>query len=180
MARYQFQNTNIKYPLSTRNRDLLRNTLNDIVALLDVIDPAAVQATINGIVVTTGGGLINPIYTAGQAWTPSGMKLLLSIALADAATQNVDFIVSKKVEIIDCTCIKTTAGAGNTVQLANGTVATPITDAMATAVDGAITRAATMTTANSTIAAGGTLRLISTKAAGSQQVRVNIEMVLRA
>lgn len=104
---------------------------------------------------------------------------VFTFAVPDAATGDIDIVVARKVEVIDATAQKQNgAGAGNTMQLKNG--ATAITDAMACAVDNTITRAGTIDDAQSTINAGGTLRLTATRAAGTRNALVTVFALPRA
>lgn len=97
----------------------------------------------------------------------------------DAATGDIDIVVGRKVEVIDVLCQKQNgAGAGNTMQVKNG--ATAISDAIACVTDNALTRAGTIDDAQSTISAGGTLRLTATRAAGTRNALVTVYALPRA
>ena len=106
-------------------------------------------------------------------------EVTIPIAIPDAVTGDIDTVLPDKFEVVDVTCIKQGgAGAGNTMQVKNG--ANAISDAIACAVDKTITRAGTIDTAQSVIAAGGTLRLTATKAAGTRNALVTVIGILRA
>jgi hypothetical protein len=104
---------------------------------------------------------------------------VITVPVPDAATGDIDLVLATKFEVIDVICQKQGgAGAGNTVTVKNG--ANAISDAIACATDTAITRAGTINDANSTIAAGGTLRLSCTRAAGTRNSLVTIVGLVRA
>ena len=97
-----------------------------------------------------------------------GIPALHRIDVADAATGNVDVVITHKTRVIDAWAVKTAdaGGAANTVQVSNG--ANAITDAMVINIaDQTIARAATINDANHEIAAGGTLRIARVKAGGN-------------
>lgn len=96
------------------------------------------------------------------------------------ANGDVDIIVDVKFEVFDVIVGKIGTGTGNTVQIKNGT--TVISDAIAAAVDKAITRAAQIdrTTNNNVIAAGGTLRCTAAKSAGTMACVVEVRGCVRA
>lgn len=107
-----------------------------------------------------------------------GIPVALTFQVPDAATGDIDIIVNEKIEVIDVLCQKKGgAGAGNTMQIKNG--ATAISDAIACAVDKTNTRAGTIDTAQSVIAAGGTLRLTATRAAGTRNALVTVFAIIR-
>lgn len=112
----------------------------------------------------------------------TGAQLLSSYAftIPDAATADYDIVVDSKFEVIDVVVGKIAAGAGNTITIKNG--ATAISDAIAAAVDKAVTRAGTIdrTTNNNVVAAGGTLRCTATKSAGSMACEVVVLGYVRA
>lgn len=97
----------------------------------------------------------------------------IPVAIAGVATADFDVVCSEKFEVIDVLVQKRNgAGAANTIQVKNG--ATAISDAIATAVDNALTRAASIDDAASTIAAAGTLRITGTRAAGTLDALVTV------
>lgn len=118
------------------------------------------------------------IATVSDTQTAPGVPVVYTFDIADAATADYDRIVDQKFEVLDVECIKFGAGAGNTTQVKNA--ATAISDAIATAVDKTVTRAGTIDRASNVIAAGGTLRITVTRAAGSGAVKVVVSGVKRA
>lgn len=107
----------------------------------------------------------------------AGLAVMHTWLVPDAATGDIDIIVGDKVEVVDVIVRKDGAGAGNTYQVKNG--ATAISDAIAGAVDKTITRAGTIDTAQNVIAAGGTLRLTATRAAGVRNALVTAVCLIR-
>lgn len=97
-----------------------------------------------------------------------------NFAIPDAATQDYDIVVDVKFEVVEVIVRKDGAGAGNTVQIKNG--ATAITDAIAAAVDKAVTRVGTIDagSAHNVVLAGQPLRCTATKAAGSMACLVTV------
>ena len=97
-----------------------------------------------------------------------------------AGAVDYDIVVDNKFEVVDVTVGKIGAGAGNTVQIKN--TATAISDAIAAAVDKAVTRAGTIdrTTNNNVVPAGGTLRCTATRSAGSMACEVIVWGYVRA
>jgi hypothetical protein len=116
--------------------------------------------------------------TTTYASQGAGRLEVLSLDIADAASDDYDVQADDTIEIVDVVVIKNGAGAGNTVQVKNG--ATAITDAIAAAVDKAITRAGTIDRAQSTIATTGTLRISVAKAAGSAAMRVLVYYLIKS
>jgi hypothetical protein len=101
------------------------------------------------------------IATLADAALTPGILMVQTFAIADAATGNLDSVLARKQEIIDCVVQKRGAlgGAGDTIQLQVG-AGTAITDAISLNVaDKAIARAASIDDAQSTINAAGTLRI---------------------
>ena len=107
-----------------------------------------------------------------------GSEVNFSFLLPDVATATYLYTVPDAMEIIDCECIKDAAGAGNTVQLKNG-AGTAITDAIATAVDKTKTSAGTIDKATRVLAAGATLQITATRAAGSMACAVFVRAIRR-
>lgn len=110
-----------------------------------------------------------------------GSLVVHTFLVPDAATGDIDIIVSDKIEVLNVECIKRNgAGAGNTMQIKNG--ATAITNAIACDTDDVITRAGTIIDGAGTnvILAGGTLRLTATRAAGTRDARVTVYAIKRA
>lgn len=110
--------------------------------------------------------------------TPCTVKQM-AFLLPDVATATYLYTVPEKMEIVDVTCIKSAAGAANTVQLKNG-AGTAISDAIATAVDKTVTRAGTLDAATRVLAAGATLQITATRAAGSMLCTVIVHWIPRA
>jgi hypothetical protein len=111
--------------------------------------------------------------------TAPGATVVHVFKVPDAATGDIDIIVTDKIEVIDVVCQKQNgAGAANTMQVKNG--ATAISDAIACATDNAITRAGSIDDAQSVINAGGTLRLTATRAAGTRNALVTVIGIKRA
>jgi hypothetical protein len=106
-------------------------------------------------------GIDNP--TAPQ------VLMVFPIVIVDAATGDVDTVVTDAFKIVAIYCIKRNgAGAGNTMQIKKG--ATVISDAIACAVDNAFTQAASIDDAGGVniFAVGDTLRVTATRAAGTR------------
>lgn len=118
------------------------------------------------------------LATVSDTQTAGGVPWDYTFLIPDAATADYDRVVDQKFEVIDVTVIKDVAGAGNTVQVKSA--AAVITDAIAAAVDKAVTRAGTIDKVNATIPAGGTLRLAVTRAAGSSAMKVIVHGIKRA
>lgn len=115
--------------------------------------------------------------TVPAGTTKPGMVLAIPVATTGSVTADFDTVVEDKCEVIDVICRKDGAGAGNTITVKNGTNA--ISDAIAYATDKAVTRAGTIDTANNVIAAGGTLRVTATRAAGTVVGLVDVIVVIR-
>lgn len=102
-----------------------------------------------------------------------------AFAIPDAAGDvDYDIVVADKFQVVDVVVRKSGVGAGNTVQIKNG--ATAITDAIAAAVDKAVTRAGTIDPAQETVLAAGTLRCTAHRAAGSMLAQVTVYGFIRA
>jgi hypothetical protein len=115
----------------------------------------------------------------GNNQTTPGMPVVYTFAVPDAATSDIDIVVTDKIEVIDVICRKDAgAGAGNTMTVKNG--ATAISNAIACDTDKTITRAGTIDVANNTILAGGTLRLTAARAAGTRTALVTVVALKRA
>lgn len=132
-----------------------------------------------------GNGFFGPVAsilgaTVPMAATPAtqvatGLVCLNLSFPTGAATAT--FVVTSvdALELVDVVVRKSAAGAGNTVQVKNGSTA--ITDAIVATTDKAITRAGTIDPAQNTIAAGGAFTVVNTFAAGS--VAANVTLVCR-
>lgn len=116
--------------------------------------------------------------TVTDTQTTAGPLVTYTFDIADGVSANYDRVVDQKIEVVEVIAIKNAAGAGNTTQILS--TAAAITDAMATAVDKTVTRPATIDRANSTIAAGGILRVAVVRAAGNGAVKVIVIAVRRA
>lgn len=126
----------------------------------------AVNSELQGRFVTTSG-----------SGTP-GTIVPFVFVVPDAATSDIDIVVNDKIEVIDVICRKDSgAGAGNTMQIKKG--ASAISDAIACAVDKAVTRAGTIDVANNQLNPNDTLRLTATKAAGTRTATVTVLAVIR-
>ena len=104
-----------------------------------------------------------------QAGATYNLALSNSTQENAAATGDLDFVMPEKFEVIGFTCIKRNgAGAANTMQLKKA--AAVISDAVACAVDNAVTNAASIDDAAgvNVFAAGETLRITATRAAGTR------------
>lgn len=118
---------------------------------------------------------------ADDSSTKPQMLVSIPVTIPDAATGDVDIVLEEKFEVVDVTCIKRNgAGAGNTVTVKN--TATAITNAIACDTDDAVTRAGSIVDGAGTnvIAAGGTLRLSCTRAAGTRNSQVLVHGYIRA
>lgn len=116
---------------------------------------------------------------ATDSSTEPQLLVCIPVSVPDAATGDVDIVLTTKFEVVDVVCQKRNgAGAGNTVTAKSG--ASAISDAIACATDNAITRSATIDDANSTILQGGTLRLSCTRAAGTRNSLVLVYGFVRA
>jgi hypothetical protein len=135
------------------------------------IGPMSPQVIVNGDYVSR--------LTVTDQTIPS-VLVCIPFTVPDAVTGDIDVTMSEKFEVIDAICIKRAgAGAANTMQVKNGSTA--ISDAMACAVDNAVTRAASIDDAGgvNVIAAGGTLRVTATKAAGTRTAQVFVYGFIR-
>lgn len=151
---------------------------------------ATAASSINGYALEAGatGRIVSMLFPRSAApvaanvtnnQTTSGSEVIYTFAVPDAATGDIDIVVTEKIEVVDVLCQKQAgAGAANTMQIKNA--ATAISDAIACAVDNALTRAGTIDDAQSTIAAGGTLRLTATRAAGTRTALVIVKAIKRA
>jgi len=126
-----------------------------------------VQNQLNGVL---SDSLVSPAVS-----TPLAL-MELSIPIPDAATTTYSYVTADKVELVDVVIRKSGAGAGNTIQIKDGS-ANVITNAIAADTDKTITRAGTIDPAFNTIAAGGTIQVTATRAAGS--MLANVTLVLR-
>ena len=105
------------------------------------------------------------------------MLTCFPVATSGSITADFDTVITEKFEVLDVICRKDGAGAGNTITVKNG--ATAITDAIVFATDKAQTKAGTIDTASNVIAAGGTLRVTATRAAGTVVGLVTVIGIVR-
>ncbi len=102
-----------------------------------------------------------------------GLPVLHKIAIANAASSNVEVVLTHKTVVIDAWIIPLATGdAGNNFTVGNG--ASAITNAMVGNVDTTIARCTTIDDANQTIAAGGSLRVTWVRNAGSSACDVYV------
>lgn len=128
---------------------------------------------------TVFGSAQDPVNSTSAAQAMKiGTDVNLSFLLPDAATSTYRYTVPDKIEIIDVVCIKDAAGAGNTIQVKNS-AGTAISDAIAAAVDKAVTRAGTLDKTTRVVAAGGEIQITNTRAAGSSACAVFIRAIRR-
>lgn len=113
----------------------------------------------------------------GATDTTPGMIFGITFATSGGVTADFDRVVTEKIEVIDVTCRKDGPGAANTITVKNGSTA--ITNAIAFAVDKAKTSAGTIDAASNVVAAGGTLRVTGTFAAGDLVGLVTVWVVIR-
>ena len=121
--------------------------------------------------------------TVADGQANGGTPVVYTKYVADHATQDIDLVISEKIEVIDAVVQKRDADAGanaNTVTVKNG--ANAITDAMSlnNKTDKSLVRAGTIDDANSTIDAGGNLRITQTKAGGDAAFFITIYAIKRA
>ena len=115
---------------------------------------------------------------AGVAATPVaavfGVPVVCNVNIPDAAGDvTYPIVVPFKCVIINVDVNKAAVGAGNTIKLTTaGDV--DITDAIAAAVDKALTHAGTIDPATRDVAAGATLKIVAHRAAGSMACKVRI------
>ena len=146
---------------------------SDAVTTIKILDLNVTTGKLAANAVTEGKieansltGLV--VENVADANVIGGIPVVHRIAIADAATGDVDVVLTHKTLIIDVHAVKTGAlgGAANTVQVKNG--ATAITDALDLNVaDEVVVRAGTISDASHEIAAAGTLRITRTKAGGN-------------
>ncbi len=103
-----------------------------------------------------------------------GFPISYRFSVPDAATGDVDFVLTHKTRITDAHCIKTggAGGAANTIQIQTGG-GVAISDIMSINIaDTAIVRCATLDDATWEIADGGTLRIHRVKVGGNAECQV--------
>lgn len=104
--------------------------------------------------------------TVAAGTTTPGALVVIPVATSGSVTADFDTVLTEKTEILFVICRKDGAGAGNTITIKNS--ATAITNAIVFATDKAVTTVGTIDIASAVnvIAAGGTLRVTATRAAG--------------
>jgi len=100
----------------------------------------------------------------------AGIPVLYHISVTAGANGNTDLVATYKTKIVDAWVHPTTSVVSATLQVKNG--ANALSDAMACATAGAITRCASLAAAQDTIAAGGTIRV--TGAGGATQPAADV------
>lgn len=104
------------------------------------------------------------VTTSGTQYVP----IMLELVTAAGAGANVDTVIQEKMTVTDVHVIMAGAGASSdTVRVTNGTGSNHITAALdVSGSAGDIVRAANLTTANITVAAGATLRVTTVDGTG--------------
>lgn len=147
---------------------------NGVVAgLVDAVDSGGVWVYVDPTIGSASGGSL-AVISDNQA-TPGIPIVFTFVVPTGTATLDQDIVVGRKVEVIRVEALKRNgAGAGNTVTVKKGTTA--ISDAIACAVDNALTVSATIDDAGgvNVLDAGDTLRLTTTYAAGTRNARVTV------
>jgi hypothetical protein len=117
---------------------------------------------------------------AGPVLGPAAAAQLevIPFLLPNAATTTYAYTMPFKAEIIRIDVIKDVAGAGNTLQAKNG-AGTAISDAIAAAVDKAVTSAGTLDKTTRLLLAGAELQLTNTLAAGSTALAAFVYVIRR-
>lgn len=126
--------------------------------------------------VSVNADYLSRLIVAAGTKTP-GMLCVVPVATSGSLTADFDTVLTEKFEVLDIICRKDGAGAANTITVKNGTTA--ISDAIAFDTDKTQTRAGTIDTASNVIAAGGTLRVTATRAAGTVVGLVSVIGVVR-
>ena len=105
------------------------------------------------------------VTTSGQQYIPMKLELVT----AAGASANLDTVIQEKMTVTDVHVLMTGAGASSdTVRVTNGTGSNHVTAALEVSGSaGDIVRAANLTTANITFAAGATLRVTTSDNSGS-------------
>ena len=105
------------------------------------------------------------VTTSGQQYIP----MMLELVTAAGASANLDTVIQEKMTVTDVHVVMTGAGASSdTIRVTNGTGSNHVTAALdVSGSAGDIVRAANLTTANITFAAGATLRVTTSDNSGS-------------
>jgi hypothetical protein len=115
---------------------------------------------------------------AAPALTVAGELGVIPIDIPDAPTITYPFVNAETLEVIDLIVIKDKDGAGNTIQLKDAAGA-PISDAIAAAVDKAVTHAGSLDKTKRTLPAGAGFQITATKLAGSMAAQVFLHAIRR-
>jgi hypothetical protein len=158
-------------------------TLNAVAAgILIAVDTTGATATIDQRLARPQITGSNVAPVADNAVTPAistgTAEQVFPFLLPDAADTDYDFVMPYKAEVIDATVIKDGAGAANTLTLKNG-AGTAISDAIASAVDKAVTRAGTLDKTTRVLAANAVLRLSNHRAAGTAALAAFVKVIRR-
>jgi hypothetical protein len=134
------------------------------------IDAATIIGQVNRVrppyAMTTSAGIIVDSVVAGSGSIAPGTPIIIPLTFADVATATYVYENDDALEIVDVWAIKDGAGAANTIQVT--TIAdVAITAALVFAVDGALTRAASLPLAPRLLTAGEGFKVVNTRAAGS-------------
>jgi hypothetical protein len=170
-------------PLTTDNagRGVLAAAGDNINAI--AVDPATAAGQVVGVRSPYSRGPSVGLAVANANVAPaisaSGALVVISIDIPDAATATYPFLNAEKLEVIDVVVIKDQVGAGNTIQLKTA-AGTPISDAIAAAVDKAQTRAGSLDKAQRLLAAQAGFQITATKAGGSMACQVFLHAIKRA
>ena len=144
---------------------------------------AEVPVTDKEVFVGTTGNVgtsakLNDTYLGTLAFSqPLGaIPFMFKINCPGGATANFDITVTNKIVVLDAFCVLEAGGTtSDTIQVKNGT--SNITNALDTGagvLTGAVVRATAISTANTVISAGGTLRVTQTDGGGSDCPEVNV------
>jgi len=97
----------------------------------------------------------------------------VSIAIPDAATTTYTYALPVAYEIVDVIVRKSGAGAGNTIQIKDGS-GNAISDAIAAAVDKTVTRAGTLDVAFNPLTGLTSFQVTASKSAGTMLAAVTV------
>lgn len=128
------------------------------------LDTAKLAVILEGVTVD---GAVSPAVVQ-----PAGLHQV-SIALPDAATTTYSYLLASRYEIVDVIVRKSGAGAANTIQVKDG-AGNAISDAIAAAVDKAVTRAGTLDPAFNLPAGIAAFQITNTRAAGTALCAVTL------
>lgn len=100
----------------------------------------------------------------------AGFKLVYVVAVPAGATANIDTVITHRVRVIDAHLIKRSAAGGGAGTITVQNAGTAITNAMSIDIaDRTILAAATIDDASWDIPAGGTLRIVRTRTASTDE-----------